>query len=47
MHPLPRNSEINPDVDNDPRCVYYEQMRNGIYIRMAILSEIFGKYPMD
>ena len=41
MHPLPRNNEISPDVDNDPRCVYFEQIENGIYVRMAILNSLF------
>ena len=38
MHPLPRNNEINPEVDNDPRCVYFEQVQNGVKIRMALLD---------
>ena len=38
MHPLPRNNEINPEVDNDPRCVYFEQVKNGVKIRMALLD---------
>lgn len=37
MHPLPRNEEIDPEIDNDPRCKYFEQMENGVAIRMAIL----------
>ena len=40
MHPLPRNEEIDPSVDGDPRCVYFEQMRNGLFTRMAILEKI-------
>lgn len=44
MHPLPRVSEINPDVDDDPRAVYLtEQMRNGLYVRMALLAAVLGK----
>jgi aspartate carbamoyltransferase catalytic subunit len=37
MHPLPRVDEISIDVDSDPRAVYFEQARYGMYIRMALL----------
>lgn len=40
MHPLPRLKEIDRGVDNDPRCAYFEQMENGLYVRMALLHEI-------
>ena len=40
MHPLPRNEEIAPEVDADPRAVYFKQMRYGVYMRMAILDDI-------
>lgn len=44
MHPLPRVGEIDTDVDNDSRAVYLtEQMRNGLYVRMALLALILGK----
>jgi aspartate carbamoyltransferase catalytic subunit len=38
MHPLPRNNEIDPTVDADPRAKYFEQVENGLYIRMALLD---------
>lgn len=38
MHPLPRNNEILPEVDNDPRCVYFEQMKNGVFMRMTLIE---------
>ena len=39
MHPLPRVGEIDPEIDSDPRAVYLSsQVRNGMYIRMALLS---------
>lgn len=38
MHPLPRNDEISPEVDDDPRCVYFEQMKNGVFVRMALIE---------
>jgi len=41
MHPLPRNEEIDPIVDNDTRSVYFEQVKNGVYVRMALLYDIF------
>ena len=37
MHPLPRVREIHPDVDSDPRAAYFRQMKNGLYVRMALL----------
>lgn len=43
MHPLPRVGEISPEIDNDKRAIYFEQARNGLYIRMAILLLIFDK----
>jgi len=39
MHPLPRYGEIAPEVDADPRAVYFEQARYGMFIRMALLLE--------
>lgn len=41
MHPLPRNEEISTEIDDDPRCKYIEQMKNGLYMRMTILNNIF------
>ncbi|KKS41155.1 MAG: Aspartate carbamoyltransferase [Candidatus Gottesmanbacteria bacterium GW2011_GWA2_42_16] len=44
MHPFPRVGEITIDVDLDPRALYVrEQMANGMYIRMALLSLILKK----
>lgn len=43
MHPLPRVNEISYGVDNDPRAAYFRQMRNGMYIRMALLAAVLGK----
>lgn len=37
MHPLPRVDEIAQDVDDDPRAVYFNQARYGMYARMALL----------
>jgi len=42
MHPLPRVGEIAFEVDDDPRAAYFRQMRNGLYVRMAILDELLA-----
>ncbi len=42
MHPLPRVDEIATEVDSDPRARYFEQMQNGLYVRMAILALVLG-----
>ncbi|HYI25982.1 MAG TPA: aspartate carbamoyltransferase [Thermomicrobiales bacterium] len=42
MHPLPRVDEISAAVDADPRAAYFRQARNGVYIRMALLSRLLG-----
>lgn len=44
MHPLPRVGEILETVDADPRAVYFEQMRNGLFVRMALLSLVFANH---
>ncbi len=43
MHPLPRLHEISYAIDNDPRAAYFRQMRNGMFIRMALLAAVLGK----
>lgn len=44
MHPLPRVGEITLDVDTDKRAVYLtSQIRNGMYVRMALLGLVLGK----
>ena len=40
MHPLPRLDEINTDLDTDTRAVYFEQVKNGVYMRMALLKDL-------
>lgn len=42
MHPLPRNEEIVPEIDDDPRCVYFKQMENGLKVRMALLNHFLS-----
>lgn len=41
MHPLPRRDEIHPEVDDDGRAKYWRQERNGMWMRVAILTQIF------
>ncbi len=40
IHPLPRVDEISTDVDSDPRAKYFEQPRNGVAVRMALLKQL-------
>lgn len=42
LHPLPRVNEIALDVDNDPRAAYFEQVQNGVYVRMALMIRLLG-----
>ena len=42
LHPLPRNKEIERELDNDPRSVYFRQMKYGLYVRMALLEMMFS-----
>lgn len=43
MHPLPRVNEIDVRVDTDPRAAYFRQVKNGMYIRMALLAAVLGR----
>ena len=42
MHPLPRRDEIDTCCDHDPRAMYWRQMRNGMWIRAALIAATFG-----
>jgi len=42
LHPLPRRNEISPKVDADHRAMYWRQLRNGVYIRAALLLYVFN-----
>ena len=42
LHPLPRITEIARDVDDTPYAYYFEQARNGMYVRMAVISYLLG-----
>ncbi|MDD1674193.1 MAG: aspartate carbamoyltransferase [Methanomicrobiales archaeon] len=40
LHPLPRAGEIDPRVDSLPYAKYFDQARNGVPVRMALLLEV-------
>ena len=42
LHPLPRVNEIATEVDNDPRAVYFQQAKYGMYLRMALIMTLLG-----
>lgn len=42
LHPLPRVNEIALEVDEDPRAAYFEQVQNGVYVRMALMMTLLG-----
>lgn len=42
LHPLPRVNEIDRDVDDNPKAYYFEQARNGLYARQAIICKALG-----
>ena len=43
MHPLPRREEISTSIDNSPKAMYWRQMRNGMWIRAALILKTFGR----
>jgi len=43
MHPLPRVGEIDYAVDSDKRAAYFRQVKNGMYLRMALLAAVLGQ----
>mgnify|MGYP000716037575 CR=1 FL=1 len=42
LHPLPRVNEIDRDVDDNPKAYYFEQARNGLFARQAIICKALG-----
>ncbi len=42
LHPLPRVNEISLDVDNTPYAYYFQQAENGVYTRMAIITQLLN-----
>lgn len=43
LHPLPRTVELDKTVDDDPRALYFRQARNGLYVRMALLTMLLDQ----
>jgi aspartate carbamoyltransferase catalytic subunit len=43
LHPLPRRQEIPVEIDDDPRAMYWRQVRNGMWIRAALILNIFDQ----
>ena len=41
LHPLPRTVEIDKAVDDDPRALYFRQAKNGLFVRMALLTMVW------
>ena len=42
LPPLPRVNEIAVEVDSDPRALYFEQAKNGMFVRMALIMKLLG-----
>ena len=42
LHPLPRVNEIATDVDDSPKAYYFQQAKNGLYIREALICDCLG-----
>jgi aspartate carbamoyltransferase catalytic subunit len=47
MHPLPRVTEIERDVDLTPHCHYFDQVEQGIPVRQALITLLLGLWPGD
>src|SRR5262245_50839292 len=46
MHPLPRVDEIDYEVDDDPRSIYFRQAELGVPMRMALMAYLLGKIQL-
>jgi aspartate carbamoyltransferase catalytic subunit len=46
MHPLPRVDEIDYDIDDDPRSIYFRQAELGVPMRMALMAYLLGKIQL-
>ena len=42
MHPLPRVDEVDPGVDSSPHAKYFQQVANGVVLRMGLLGLVLG-----
>jgi aspartate carbamoyltransferase catalytic subunit len=46
LHPLPRVNEINQDVDDNPKAYYFQQAKNGLYARQAMICSAMQIDPL-
>ncbi|MBP1676734.1 MAG: aspartate carbamoyltransferase [Bacteroidetes bacterium] len=46
LHPLPRVTEIDMDVDASEKAYYFQQAQNGLYVRQAIVSKVLDNVPI-
>ena len=44
MHPLPRIKEISREIDETPYAYYFQQVKHGVYVRMALLALVLGAF---
>ena len=44
MHPFPRNEEIDIRCDGNPRSIYFEQIKNGLFVRKIIMEQLLNNY---
>jgi aspartate carbamoyltransferase catalytic subunit len=42
LHPLPRVNEITVDVDKLPQAYYFQQAKNGLFVRQSIIAKLLG-----
>ncbi|MBD5231295.1 MAG: aspartate carbamoyltransferase [Muribaculaceae bacterium] len=47
LHPLPRVNEIHVDVDDNPKAYYFQQAKNGLFARQAMICKCLGINPKD
>ena len=45
LHPLPRVDELSTEMDSDNRSKYFDQARNGVPVRMALIALMLGLRP--
>jgi aspartate carbamoyltransferase catalytic subunit len=42
LHPGPRKDELSPEVDSLPNGLYFDQVRESVFVRMAVLAQLCG-----
>ena len=47
LHPLPRTNELDHRIDADPRAAYWKQVKNGMFLRMALISMVRFNTSVD